>query len=153
MKIASSQKATADPKLFKIEISLSEEFNAEWTDQTQTSVTKKDTRILKRGDMCAWTAYQMFIDCDSSVDVGKFTVFTAAGQQKFNTMNNVCTQYTTDASRGSFIRGQGFSEDVVTTINKVCHDVLTTPTGAALFDYTEGSHTGAAWSIQGCMYE
>lgn len=153
MKISSSQKASFDPKLFKLEVSLSEEFNAEWTDQKADTVSKKDTRTMKRGDMCAWTSYQMYIHCDSSVNVGKFTVYTAAGQQKYTSMNNICDQYPTEAERGSFVRGQGFSEDVITTINKVCRDVLTTPTGSARFDYTEGAKTGTAWSIQGCMYE
>lgn len=153
LKIGSTQKVSADPKLFKVEISLSEEFTGEWSNSDQTTISKKTTRVMKKGEVCAWASYQMFIDCDSKVDVGKFTIYTADGNQKFQMMNNVCTQYQADSARAEFVRGQGYDESVVNTINQVCKDVLFTPTGKASLDFTDGARTGNAWSAQGCMFE
>jgi hypothetical protein len=136
----------------KVELAFSQEFTGEWTDQEQKTESKETTRTMKLGQVCAWSNYQMFIDCESNVDVGKFTIFTTDGQQKYNSMNNVCTQYNTDSQRAAFVRGQGYAENVVSIINKVCKDVLFSPTSTATVDFTDGARNGNAWSVQGCMW-
>ena len=77
------------PGVFSAEVSVTGEYNHEWSSATTTTQTYSQLLSMSDGQVCAWTSLQMFSDCTSYINLKTLTALDAQGDQIIDGADNL----------------------------------------------------------------